>query len=91
MDTMGAEHLLGMGDMLFVPPGSSKMARIHGAFISEDEISRIVEFLKESLNMNVYRGDPWARVVFAEDLRPVLDEIGPRMAVSIGLAMREID
>ena len=47
MDTMGAEHLLGMGDMLFVPPGSSKMARIHGAFISEDEISRIVEFLKK--------------------------------------------
>ncbi|EKD51239.1 MAG: hypothetical protein ACD_62C00301G0001, partial [uncultured bacterium] len=42
-----AEHLLGMGDMLFVPPGSSKMARIHGAFISEDEISRIVEFLKK--------------------------------------------
>lgn len=54
-------------------------------------LPRIVEFLKESLNMNVYRGDPWARVVFAEDLRPVLDEIGPRMAVSIGLAMREID
>jgi len=41
-------------------------------------LPRIVEFLKESLNMNVYRGDPWARVVFPEDLRPVLDEIGPR-------------
>ncbi len=54
-------------------------------------LPRIVEFLKESLNMNVYRGDPWARVVFAEDLRPVLDEIGPRMSVAIGLAMREID
>ena len=54
-------------------------------------LPRVVEFLKESLNMNVYRGDPWARVVFAEDLRPVLDEIGPRMSVAIGLAMREID
>lgn len=54
-------------------------------------LPRVVEFLKESLNMNVYRGDPWARVVFPEDLRPVLDEIGPRMAVSIGLAMREIE
>lgn len=54
-------------------------------------LPKIVEFLKESLNMNVYRGDPWARVVFAEDLRPVLDENGPRMSVAIGLAMREID
>lgn len=55
------------------------------------QLPRIVEFLKESLNMNVYRGDPWARVVFPEDLRPVLDEVGPRMSVAIGLAMREID
>ncbi|NBS41114.1 hypothetical protein EBS80_00445 [bacterium] len=55
------------------------------------QLPRVVEFLKESLNMNVYRGDPWARVVFPEDLRPVLDEVGPRMSVSIGLAMREID
>ena len=54
-------------------------------------LPRIVEFLKESLNMNVYRGDPWARVVFPEDLRPVLDEIGPRMATAIGLGMREIE
>lgn len=54
-------------------------------------LPRIVEFLKESLNMNVYRGDPWARVVFPEDLRPVLDEIGPRMSIAIGLGMREIE
>ncbi|OGL94760.1 hypothetical protein A2348_04350 [Candidatus Uhrbacteria bacterium RIFOXYB12_FULL_58_10] len=54
-------------------------------------LPRIVEFLKESLNMNVYRGDPWARVVFPEDLRPVLDEIGSRMAIAIGLGMREIE
>jgi type IV pilus assembly protein PilM len=54
-------------------------------------LPRVIEFLKESLNMNVYRGDPWARVVFPEDLRPVLDEIGPRMAVAIGLGMREIE
>ncbi|MCP5464044.1 MAG: DNA translocase FtsK 4TM domain-containing protein [Deltaproteobacteria bacterium] len=46
LDTVGAEHLLGMGDMLFVPPGSSKMTRLHGAYISEHEIVRIVDFLK---------------------------------------------
>ncbi|TAK03768.1 hypothetical protein EPO34_01225 [Patescibacteria group bacterium] len=51
----------------------------------------VPEFLSASLNLNVYRGDPWARVSYPADLRPVLDEIGPRMAVSIGLAMRDIE
>jgi S-DNA-T family DNA segregation ATPase FtsK/SpoIIIE len=47
LDTIGAEHLLGAGDMLFLPPGSSKLIRIHGAFVSGAEIKRIVEFLKK--------------------------------------------
>jgi S-DNA-T family DNA segregation ATPase FtsK/SpoIIIE len=47
LDTIGAEHLLGTGDMLFLPPGSSKLIRIHGAFVSSSEIKRIVEFLKK--------------------------------------------
>jgi S-DNA-T family DNA segregation ATPase FtsK/SpoIIIE len=47
LDTVGAEHLLGAGDMLFLPPGSSKLTRIHGAFVSSAEIKRIVEFLKK--------------------------------------------
>ncbi len=47
LDTIGAEHLLGAGDMLFLPPGSSKLVRIHGAFVSSQEIKRIVEFLKK--------------------------------------------
>jgi len=46
LDVMGAERLLGNGDMLFLPPGSSNLERIHGAFISESEILKIVEFLK---------------------------------------------
>ncbi len=46
LDTIGAEHLLGMGDMLFLPPGSSKQKRIHGALVSPAEIKRIVDFLK---------------------------------------------
>ena len=46
LDTIGAEHLLGAGDMLFLPPGSSKLTRIHGAFVSGPEIKRVVEFLK---------------------------------------------
>lgn len=47
LDCNGAERLLGMGDMLFAPPGSSKLIRLHGAFISEEEITRIGEFLKK--------------------------------------------
>jgi S-DNA-T family DNA segregation ATPase FtsK/SpoIIIE len=47
LDTIGAEHLLGMGDMLFLPPGSSKLKRIHGALVSPGEIKRIVDFLRD--------------------------------------------
>ncbi len=46
LDTTGAEHLLGMGDMLFMPPGASKLIRLHGAYVSENEIKRIVDFIK---------------------------------------------
>jgi S-DNA-T family DNA segregation ATPase FtsK/SpoIIIE len=47
LDTQGAEHLLGSGDMLFLPPGSSKLLRVHGAYVSEEEIKRLVEFWRE--------------------------------------------
>jgi S-DNA-T family DNA segregation ATPase FtsK/SpoIIIE len=47
LDMMGAEKLLGMGDMLFIPPGTSRLQRIHGAFISEQEITRVTEFIKK--------------------------------------------
>ncbi len=47
LDTNGAESLLGYGDMLFMSPGLSKLQRIHGPFVSEGEIKRIVAFLKE--------------------------------------------
>jgi S-DNA-T family DNA segregation ATPase FtsK/SpoIIIE len=46
IDTVGAENLLGSGDMLFLPPGTAKLQRIHGAYISEAELSRIIAFLK---------------------------------------------
>lgn len=47
LDGSGAEHLLGMGDMLFLPPGAAKLQRIHGAFITEQETERLVSFLKQ--------------------------------------------
>ncbi|MFA5106772.1 MAG: pilus assembly protein PilM [Patescibacteria group bacterium] len=48
------------------------------------------EYLSKVLNMRVYVGDPWARVAYPEELKPVLAELGPKLAVAIGLAMREI-
>ncbi|MBI4411016.1 MAG: DNA translocase FtsK, partial [Deltaproteobacteria bacterium] len=47
LDTVGSEHLLGAGDMLFIPPGASQMIRVHGAYVTESEIGRIVDFLKK--------------------------------------------
>jgi S-DNA-T family DNA segregation ATPase FtsK/SpoIIIE len=47
LDMSGAEHLLGDGDSLFLPPGKARMQRIHGTYISEKETERIIEFLKE--------------------------------------------
>lgn len=47
LDQMGAEQLLGHGDMLYVPPGTSLPERIHGAFVSDDEVHKVVAFLKQ--------------------------------------------
>lgn len=47
LDTIGAEKLLGSGDMLFLPPGTSFLQRIHGAFVSDEEIERVTDFLKK--------------------------------------------
>jgi S-DNA-T family DNA segregation ATPase FtsK/SpoIIIE len=47
LDTNGAEQLLGLGDMLFLPPGTSRLIRIHGAYVSEKEIHSMVTFLKK--------------------------------------------
>lgn len=47
LDQMGAESLLGAGDMLFLPPGSGYPQRIHGAFVADEEVHRIVAWLKQ--------------------------------------------
>ena len=47
LDISGAEHLLGDGDSLFMPPGKARLQRIHGSYISEKETERVIEFLKE--------------------------------------------
>ncbi|WP_394005220.1 DNA translocase FtsK [Luteimonas sp. WGS1318] len=48
LDQSGAETLLGNGDMLYLPPGTAMPERVHGAFVSDDEVHRVVEHLKQS-------------------------------------------
>jgi S-DNA-T family DNA segregation ATPase FtsK/SpoIIIE len=47
LDCNGAERLLGLGDMLFLPPGTSKLERLHGAYISEKEVQGLAQFFRE--------------------------------------------
>lgn len=56
LDTAGAEKLLGRGDMLFNPVGASKPRRLQGCFVSDEEVERVVEFVKSSANAD-YDGD----------------------------------
>lgn len=66
LDMNGAEKLLGKGDMLFYPQGYSKPARIQGAFVSDREVSDVVDFLKNQTLGNVY----------AEDIEEKIQNIG---------------
>jgi S-DNA-T family DNA segregation ATPase FtsK/SpoIIIE len=48
LDSIGAEHLLGRGDMLFLPPGSARLTRVHGAYVTEHEIARLTAYLRKA-------------------------------------------
>ena len=56
IDTVGADKLLGQGDMLFAPVGSNKPIRVQGCYVSDDEISSIVEFVKKTKSMDYDEG-----------------------------------
>jgi S-DNA-T family DNA segregation ATPase FtsK/SpoIIIE len=56
LDQSGAETLLGNGDMLYLPPGTAMPERIHGAFVSDEEVHRVVEHLKASGRANYFEG-----------------------------------
>ena len=56
LDQQGADTLLGMGDMLYLPPGSGLPVRVHGAFVSDDEVHRVVEDLKKHGEPNYIEG-----------------------------------
>ena len=56
LDQMGAEALLGQGDMLYLTPGGGVPMRVHGAFVSDDEVHRVVEYLKSQAPANYIEG-----------------------------------
>ena len=56
LDQMGAETLLGMGDMLYMPPGTGLPVRVHGAFVSDDEVHRVVKHLQSLGEPNYIEG-----------------------------------
>jgi len=64
LDTQGSEKLLGNGDMLFLPPGTARIKRIHGAYVSEREINDIVDFVKKN------QGEP----KFLEEITKTIEE-----------------
>jgi len=80
LDTVGAEHLLGEGDMLFMPPGVGRITRIHGAFVSEEDIKSVCNFLKnqkepeydESVLSDIENGGPSG--IDAEEIDEKIDE-----------------
>ncbi len=65
LDAMGADKLLGKGDMLFLPPGTSKLHRLHGVMVSDAEIQRIVDFIKKQAKPH-YQEDIFESVVQEE-------------------------
>jgi len=56
LDQMGAETLLGQGDMLYMPPGTGLPVRVHGAFVSDEEVHRVVDHLKQQGEPNYIEG-----------------------------------
>ena len=56
LDHMGAEALLGMGDMLYMPPGTGLPVRVHGAFVSDEEVHRVVKYLQSMGEPNYIDG-----------------------------------
>jgi S-DNA-T family DNA segregation ATPase FtsK/SpoIIIE len=88
LDTMGADKLLGRGDMLFIPPGKANPERIHGAYLSDSEIEGLVEYLrtqpKPKLDIQMNKPEPGNIADFVYD-----DELFPeaaRIVVKTGTA-----
>jgi S-DNA-T family DNA segregation ATPase FtsK/SpoIIIE len=89
LDCSGAEKLLGKGDMLFLPPGTSKIHRIHGAMVSDEEINRILKFIKDQEKKPEYAKDVFEQVVEANSMEEEEDEFDEKYDEAVALVARE--
>ena len=89
LDSIGAEQLLGRGDMLFLPPGSARLIRVHGAYVTEHEIARLTSFLRKqgqpSYDDTVGKPEKAAEAVETIDRDELFDE-AVRLVVQSGQA-----
>ena len=79
LDQSGAEQLLGLGDMLYMTPGISHLTRIHGAYVEDSEIFRVVDHLKKNSDPNYLAGilSPQNENIGSQDSGYVNDELDP--------------
>ena len=89
LDSIGAEKLLGKGDMLFLPPGTSKVQRIHGAMVSDEEINRILKFIKDQQKTPEYEEDVFQQVVEASRDEDENEEFDEKYDEAVALVARE--
>ncbi|HVO10105.1 MAG TPA: DNA translocase FtsK [Vicinamibacteria bacterium] len=89
LDSIGAEQLLGRGDMLFLPPGSARLIRVHGAYVTEHEIARLTSFLRKQgqpvYDENVGKPEKAAEAAEVTDRDELFDEAA-RLVVQSGQA-----
>lgn len=90
LDSAGAEKLLGRGDMLYMPMGASKPTRLQGSFVSDKEVERVVEFIKDTSQAN-YDEDITEKINGGVDMQDAgdADELLPK-AIEIALASGQI-
>ena len=67
LDANGAESLLGWGDMLYLPPGTGRLTRLHGSYVSDDEVRRVVEYVKAQAGPDFCNEPAFQEQVVAEE------------------------
>ena len=88
LDSMGAEKLLGRGDMLFMPPGTHRLLRIHGAMVSDDEIGRIIKFIKEQKKPD-YIEEIFSSVVVEDEKTEEAEDYDEKYDEALALVARD--
>ena len=93
LDQMGAEALLGQGDMLYMPPGTGYPVRIHGAFVSDQEVHKVVNYLKSQGEPNYIEGiltneAEEGGADFADSLSAGGSEVDPLYDEAVGIVLK---